>query len=52
VTADALHTQKALARFVVEVKKADYLLTVKDNQPSLKQEIAEWFAAESFPPGA
>jgi len=52
VTADALHTQKALARFVVEVKKADYVLTVKDNQPSLKQEIAEWFASESFPPGA
>jgi len=52
VTADALHTQKALARFVVEGKKADYVLTVKDNQPSLKQEIAEWFASESFPPGA
>jgi len=52
VTADALHTQKALARFVVEVKKADYVFTVKDNQPGLKRDIAELFDAESFPPGA
>jgi predicted transposase YbfD/YdcC len=52
VTADALHTQRKLARFLVEKKKADYVLTVKDNQPTLKKDIAELFAAESFPPGA
>ena len=52
VTADALHTQKKLARFLVEKKQADYVLTVKDNQPTLKQDIAELFDAESFPPGA
>lgn len=52
VTADALHTQKKLARFLVEKKKADYVLTVKDNQPTLKQDIAELFESESFPPGA
>lgn len=52
VTADALHTQKKLAHFVVEEKKADYVLTVKDNQLTLKQDIAELFAAASFPPGA
>jgi len=52
VTADAMHTQKEFARFVVEVKKADYVLTVKDNQPGLKRDIAELFDAESFPPGA
>jgi hypothetical protein len=52
VTADALHTQKNLASFVVETKKADYVLTVKDNQPTLKQDIAELFESESFPPGA
>lgn len=52
VTADALHTQKSLARWLIEQKKADYLLTVKENQPTLKQDIAELFAVESFPPGA
>lgn len=35
VSADALHTQRAHARFLVENKNADYLLTVKENQPSL-----------------
>ncbi len=52
VTADALHTQKKLARWLVEVKKADYCLTVKDNQPRLRKEIAELFELESFSPGA
>lgn len=40
VTADAMHTQKDTARFIVEEKKADYLFTVKDNQPSLRDDIA------------
>lgn len=35
VTADALHTQRAHARFLVEEKKAHYLLVVKANQPEL-----------------
>jgi len=35
VTADALHTQVATARFLVEDKKAHYVLTVKANQPTL-----------------
>jgi hypothetical protein len=33
VTADALHTQREIARFLVEDKQARYLLTVKHNQP-------------------
>jgi len=51
VTLDAMHTQEATARYLVEEKKADYLFTVKDNQPTLKQDIADlhW---ESFPPSA
>ena len=49
VTADALHAQKETARYVVEVKKADYLFTVKDNQPTLKQDIAD-LHLEAFPP--
>jgi hypothetical protein len=51
VTADAMHTQKDTARFVVEEKHADYLFTVKDNQPTLKQDI-ESLPMEAFSPGA
>lgn len=35
VTADALHTQREHARYLVEDKEADYVLTVKQNQPRL-----------------
>jgi hypothetical protein len=31
-----MHTQKETARFLVEDKKADYVFTVKDNQPTLR----------------
>jgi hypothetical protein len=51
VTADAMHTQESTARYLVEKKKADYLFTVKDNQPTLKQDIAD-LHLESFPPSA
>jgi hypothetical protein len=50
VTADALHTQRELARTLVNDREADYLFTVKDNQPTLKQEISELFGSDSFPP--
>lgn len=49
VTADALHTQRELADFLVN-KGADYIFTVKDNQPTLKQDIAELFGSAAFPP--
>ena len=35
VTADALHTQREHAKWLVEVKNAHYLLVVKGNQPKL-----------------
>jgi predicted transposase YbfD/YdcC len=35
VTADALHTQRSHARRLVEQLGADYVLTVKHNQPTL-----------------
>lgn len=35
VTADAMHTQRAHARYLVEERGADYVLTVKANQPNL-----------------
>jgi hypothetical protein len=40
VTADAMHTQRNLARFIVEEKEADYLFTVKDNQPMMRKLLA------------
>lgn len=52
VTADAMHTQHDLARFLVEEKSADYCFTVKDNQPTLKADIDTLFNLESFPPSA
>lgn len=51
VTLDALHTQTETARYLVEEKHADYVLPVKDNQPTLKQDIAD-LHLEAFPPGA
>jgi predicted transposase YbfD/YdcC len=35
VTADAIHTQRAHASYLVDERGADYLLIVKDNQPNL-----------------
>lgn len=51
VTADALHTQHNTARYLVETKQADYLFIVKDNQSTLRQDIAE-LNLNAFPPGA
>jgi len=51
VTGDALHTQTETARYLIEDKKADYLFTVKDNQPTLKQDIAD-LRLGAFPPAA
>jgi hypothetical protein len=50
VTADALHTQHNLARFLVQEKQADYCFTVKDNQSDLKEAIAYLGLNEGFPP--
>jgi hypothetical protein len=50
VTADASHTQKDLARFLVQEKQADYCFTVKDNQAFLKEAIAYLGLNEDFPP--
>jgi len=43
VTADALHTQTALAPCILAHGGA-YLFTVKDNQPRLRAELAAYFA--------
>ena len=39
ITADALHTQREHARFLVGIKKADYILIVKKNQPILYAQV-------------
>lgn len=53
VTADAMHTQEKLARYLVEDKQAHYCFTVKDNQPQLKQDLDTLFAEQrAFPPSA
>ncbi|MFF3062835.1 ISAs1 family transposase [Streptomyces sp. NPDC057909] len=39
VTADALHTQREHARFLVEDKQAHYAFTVKRNQPGLYEQL-------------
>ena len=51
VTADALLTQKKIAHYLVEEKKVDYVFTAKDNQPTLRQDIAT-LALDAFPPSA
>ena len=50
ITADAMHTQRQLAQFLVEEKDAHYCFTVKDNQSTLKEDIAELALSEHFPP--
>ena len=45
VTADALHTQTALAQLLLD-HHAAYLFTVKDNQPRLRAELAAYFTAQ------
>jgi predicted transposase YbfD/YdcC len=49
VTADALHTQKETANTIVEEKKANYVFTVKENQPTLRQAIED-LELGSIPP--
>ena len=51
VTLDALHTQKKTATYIVEKKKADYVLVAKDNQKALKDDIAA-IAEDDFSPCA
>jgi hypothetical protein len=50
VTADAMHTQTDTARFIVEDKQADYFFIVKDNQLTLKEDIAGLNLKDAFPP--
>ena len=46
ITGDAIFTQKEICRVIIE-GGGDYFFTVKDNQPTLKADIALAFAPES-----
>jgi hypothetical protein len=52
VSLDALHTQTRTGRDIVLEGGGDYLLTVKDNQPTLRQNIEKLLPAPKadFPP--
>ena len=49
ITADALLTQRELARYLVEQRHAHYHFTVKGNQPTLRQDIALFFHHRQHP---
>ena len=49
ITADALLTQRKLARFLVEQRRAHYLFTVKENQPTLLADIRLFFEDRGQP---
>ena len=49
VTADALLTQRNLARYLVEERDAHYLFTAKDNQPTLLADIRLFFENRGEP---
>jgi hypothetical protein len=49
VTTDALHTKIQTAQYLVEEKRADYLMTVKGNQPVFKSAIKS-LPKEAFSP--
>jgi hypothetical protein len=51
VTFDSLHTQRETAFLVFHVKQADYVMTVKGNQPTLLAELENTPAA-AFSPNA
>lgn len=50
VTGDAMFTQVAIAKHLVEEKGADYLFTVKDNQPTLRKDIEDLGLTALSPP--
>ena len=50
LTGDALHTQEKTATIIAREKEADYVFTVKDNQPTLTVEIKNALAQSAFSP--
>jgi predicted transposase YbfD/YdcC/GNAT superfamily N-acetyltransferase len=51
VTADAMHTQKEFANFLVDEKEADFIFIAKENQPTLLDDLRTQHAGSFFPSG-
>jgi predicted transposase YbfD/YdcC len=49
ITADALLTQRTLARYLVEERGAHYLFIAKDNQPTVLEDIRLFFQNRAEP---
>lgn len=49
ITADAMSCQKEIVKKITE-KEADYVLGLKDNQPTMRREVAEYFDAAQREP--
>jgi predicted transposase YbfD/YdcC len=52
ITADAMHTQWKFARYLVEERRAHYFFIVKENQPTLLEDIAYYFQNRKSKPEA
>jgi hypothetical protein len=52
VLADALHTQVETAQQILYEQGGDYLMTVKNNQPTLHKTLANLFVKQAFSPSA
>jgi len=50
ITADALHTQWKFARYIVEERNAHYHFVVKNNQPTLLNDISYYFQSSDKEP--
>jgi len=50
VTVDAMHTQVDTATFIVREKEANFTMIVKDNQPTLKKQLADSLGDQAFSP--
>lgn len=46
VTVDAMHTQKDTVKKIVKEKKADYVVALKENHPTMYNEVKEYFLDE------
>jgi hypothetical protein len=51
VTADAMHAQQEAARFLTQEKGADYVFTLKGNQPSVQEKTLRLLGS-AFPPSS